>query len=865
MKKNVLIAVLLVLALTISAQQLVTGSHDVVRLNEYPQDAYLIEADATGFYRVSGGFATTSDHPLLTDALLADISSIYFIRYDNQGVPLKSNYIRGTNNLVYAGSFKGGFTIMSSAYTEVEASGQFLYGSDGGQLEFIATYDPECQFQKIVDIWALGFNQTVSSEAFMDPKDGSVYVYGKAYEPLELRNFGTLAKDLDSPNNYFYLIKYNYDLELQWVYQFGFDMDQSGTSPYFAQIQVWPGEEGTALVTGTYGPDSSPLINGNSLPSYVDGYGTFAVMLDRSGQPQWVQDGLLKNWGWATRIFKGFPMPNGDFVLAGNTNTGYYKLGEAEFSFENTTANNQFAFRINPAGNVVWARQFESQGPLQEGKKKSTSSEVLHDQVFYDAISWKNRLLYMTAPFENPSFSVAGKPMNLTYPGGIYVAALDLRDGTELWGYALSSEESRIYGFDADRSGNVSLMGYNYATQALDGIPAAAVVPGNFIFYVGLDFNGKPLWYNNASLRNPPYSDLSGVDLEVLPNGEVFTSLRMTAVNDIIFGDSFVGEPQYANTSWLVELASDILLGGRVTDAGNNPVYPGYVKAIKSAWWGIYPSVDSVLLDVNGTYLFDDIYPGNYAFLAMPDRVQYPEAVPTYFGDQIDWKGATFIDLYPKFNSNIINIKLLELSPLTPGGGSGEMSGTIRYNDDVEYALKGASARPAKKSSVVLLKQARKSTMAGEVVAYAETDDFGVFHFENVPDGNYILHVEVPGLEMMEIHNVTIAGNQIVSGLDYVISESGIYFGWPTGISLLENKSITIYPNPGNGLILMDLTTAGEYEVKIYTTDGRMIHKEQFHSMGGARSINISGENDGIYVVKISGPDSDAIFKYIKN
>ncbi len=114
--------------------------------------------------------------------------------------------------------------------------------------------------------------------------------------------------------------------------------------------------------------------------------------------------------------------------------------------------------------------------------------------------------------------------MNLSYQSGIYVAALDLLDGTELWGYALSSDDVSIYGFDADRAGNVSLMGYNNTTQDLDGIAEASVVPGNLIFHVGLDYNGKPLWYINANLLNPPYYDLRGVDLEVLPNGEVFTS-----------------------------------------------------------------------------------------------------------------------------------------------------------------------------------------------------------------------------------------------------------------------------------------------------------------------------------------------------
>lgn len=864
MKKNLLFAIVLLLAGTAAAQQLVIGSHDVVRLDEFPQDAFLIEADASSFYRISGGNSTNSDHPLLGNALVTDFQSIYFIKYDNQGVPLKSNYIRGTYNVVYAGSFESGLTIMSRAYDEVDANGQIINGIDGGQVEFIATYDADCQLQKIVDIWALEFNQTANSEAIMDPQDGSVYVYGTAYEPLELRNFGTLAKDLDTPNSYFYLVKYNRDLDLQWVYQVGFDTEQSGTSPSFHKTQVFPGEGGAALITGTYGPDSSPLISGAGLPPYSDSYGTFAVMLDGSGQPQWVLDGLIKDFGYASRIFKGFPMPNGDFVLAGNTNTGYYKLGDVEFSFADASANNQFVFRINPAGNMLWTRQFESQGPVEEGKKKGVSSEVLDDHVFYDAITWKNRLLYLTAPFANPTFSVAGNGMNLTYAEGVYVAALDLKEGTELWGYAVSSNDARIHGFDVDRSGNVSLMGYNDATQALDGITGTAVVPGDFLFHVGLDYNGKPLWYNNAFLRNPPYYDLDGTDLEVLPNGEVFSSMRMTEANDIIIGESFVGEGEYSNTSWLVKLASDVIVGGKVSDSDDNPVYPGYVKAIKSTWWGMYPEIDSALLQDDGSYLFDDLYPGNYTLLAVPDSDLYPNAVCTYTGDRTGWIQSPFYNLVPKFNTTSMNIKLTEVDPLSTGYGSGEMSGSVYYENDLLDALKGTAARPVKKAAVVLLAKSKKSTMAGEVVAFGETDEFGMFRFDYVPDGDYLLHVEVPGLEMLEMHDVTIVGNQIVNGLNYTISEDGIYIGWPTGQSLLENRTLSIYPNPGPGFVLMDLTVPGEYEVRIFTTDGRMILKERFHSAGGARSINISGENDGLYFIKIAGPETDETVKYIK-
>ena len=154
--------------------------------------------------------------------------------------------------------------------------------------------------------------------------------------------------------------------------------------------------------------------------------------------------------------------------------------------------------------------------------------------------------------------------------------------------------------------------------------------------------------------------------------------------------------------------------------------------------------------------------------------------------------------------------------------------------------------------------------MAGEVVAYTETDDFGMFGFQYVPDGEYLIHVEVPGLEMLETHEVTIVGNKIATGLDYTISDNGVFIGWGVGISLLENETLKIYPNPGPGLILMDMPAAGEYAVNIYTTDGRRVLNRSISSMGGASSLNISGEPDGIYLISVEGPETSTTVKYIK-
>ena len=198
----------------------------------------------------------------------------------------------------------------------------------------------------------------------------------KAGEPLELIGFGTLGKDLDTPNSYFYVIKYNSNLDLKWVYQVGFDPLLSGTTPYFDRIQVFPGNDGEVLVTGTYGSESAPVFAGAALTPYVAGYGTFAVKLDASGQERWVQEGTLNDFGSGSRIFKGFPMPDGGFVLAGNTSTGYYRLGEAVFDFATISINNQFVFRINPTGGLLWSRPVRSMGPQVENKKKGVDTDL---------------------------------------------------------------------------------------------------------------------------------------------------------------------------------------------------------------------------------------------------------------------------------------------------------------------------------------------------------------------------------------------------------------------------------------------------------------------------------------------------------
>ena len=173
-------------------------------------------------------------------------------------------------------------------------------------------------------------------------------------------------------------------------------------------------------------------------------------------------------------------------------------------------------------------------------------------------------------------------------------------------------------------------------------------------------------------------------------------------------------------------------------------------------------------------------------------------------------------------------------------------------------------ARPVKKGSVILTKRVKKSTHSGEVVAYIETDEFGNYIFDYVPNGEYLLLVDIPGLAMTEVHEVTIQGDQVKYGLDYTVGYNEIYTYTGVGIQPEETTDLKIFPNPGNGLIFMEFLKSGDYQVSIFGVDGRMIASREFPAATGYRTMDISELNEGIYMIMIEGPDLSTTCKYVK-
>ena len=184
-------------------------------------------------------------------------------------------------------------------------------------------------------------------------------------------------------------------------------------------------------------------------------------------------------------------MSNGDFLLTGATSSGYFKLGEAEFIFdEGLGKQNQFVFRIGPDGSMRWLKPLPAMGK-SASKKKSAQSEEFVQDIYSDAILWNEDVLYMTGTYQNPSFVVADKPLPVIYMEQFFIASIDLEDGRENWGYGFSSDFIQLHGFDVDITGHVSIMGSSTEKQDYNGNMQITGPAARLIFHIGLARHGS--------------------------------------------------------------------------------------------------------------------------------------------------------------------------------------------------------------------------------------------------------------------------------------------------------------------------------------------------------------------------------------
>ena len=291
-------------------------------------------------------------------------------------------------------------------------------------------------------------------------------------------------------------------------------------------------------------------------------------------------------------------------------------------------------------------------------------------------------------------------------------------------------------------------------------------------------------------------------------------------------------------------------VSGHVFDDSGIAISQGYVKIYGYTFFQRSPLNDSVPLEADGAYVFEDIPFGKYILVAIPEGEIRADFVQTYYPSYEYWEFAKDVIV----NATSITSGLdIEMKSATEFVGHTLFQGNVQ--EEEEDDLKSASflkARPSQKATVVMAGQkSQKSTY--EIVATAETDAAGNFEFHDIEDGSYYLWTDIPGLPVEDVYLIEVAGNSFVSSLDYLVTEEKVIAtGLPIYSSIQnisENSNISVYPNPAQEILIIELNNSTIGICDLYDAQGKLLEHVKLNSK--KEVINISEYPAGSYFVRI--------------
>jgi len=231
----------------------------------------------------------------------------------------------------------------------------------------------------------------------------------------------------------------------------------------------------------------------------------------------------------------------------------------------------------------------------------------------------------------------------------------------------------------------------------------------------------------------------------------------------------------------------------------------------------------------NGGFRFENIDFDNYSLYVIPsqsyDFFYFPKYLPTYLGDVCNWENAIINDESRASNQNF-DIHLSKYSE--PFYGHGKISGKIKYGKLYD----GNKVIPIS----ILLLNSEKVPMDFRIAN--EVD--GSFLFENLPDGKYYIHPEIPGFVTSDFEIIVKSRNS--NRVDFRINDNSI-----EKEQAEEKKVIPIVTQEGIK-IFIDKNNTSPIICELTDLSGKMIFKEMFST--NDILINTSHITTGIYLLR---------------
>ena len=338
-----------------------------------------------------------------------------------------------------------------------------------------------------------------------------------------------------------------------------------------------------------------------------------------------------------------------------------------------------------------------------------------------------------------------------------------------------------------------------------------------------------------------PYTDFT----QAAVLSEVFFA-NMTGINE--GQHSFVirmrnqAELWSQNLTQNFELIScDLNITGNIKDQDGEAVTSGMVVLFQYFGSGSAIGVDTVYLS-DGSYHFSSVCPNSeYYIKVLPEENN--DFLATYFGNSPYWQDASVITISGG-SQNGMDIIVEGFADMEPGTNS--LGGHI-YN----AVMRG---EPVKNIDVVLEFDEPIEKDGFEAVASRRSDEYGSWSIDDLPEGNFKIKVEIPGLEMDTTYLVEITSpNTSIMDLDYFIDfNTGIFIDATAILEYDLSKHLSLFPNPNSGNQMWIETDDKQViiqKITIFKYSGQKVLSNEMNAQ--SNKMDVSQLSKGFYLVHI--------------
>jgi hypothetical protein len=321
------------------------------------------------------------------------------------------------------------------------------------------------------------------------------------------------------------------------------------------------------------------------------------------------------------------------------------------------------------------------------------------------------------------------------------------------------------------------------------------------------------------------------------------------------------------NDVFIAKQSRSYAISGMIYDYSEQVVTSGMVYLYKHLSTGPYQLIDSVSIDAEAYYMFNNLGVGKFIVKAVPNSNQYPSLMTSYYPDVAMWKDALMINT-EKGSYNNANIYLMEDPP--NNGTAAVMGAVSTKNTKISKTgeITDLAGEPVKGVSVILK---GKKKIDKDMYDLVKTSSDGAYKFTNVDKGSYSIMVDYPGMEQGETYDIDVVEDQdTYENYNYVMIGDTIHIAESDTTTDIEGFSgndapeITVYPNPASNYLFVETEeNTNINQVRLLSVNGRMIFSREIIDKRNRFRLNLEGMKEGIYFLRIQTTSDEIVRRLI--